>query len=104
MSESHSVEQLKQLVSQLQAKIERLEKQAGSTVQDAKAKVGESLDSAKDAVKGTLASHATTGGKSARTGFTEQCSPRVLRACSCRDDAELNPHVQAQLAPRHSRH
>lgn len=52
---SDNIEHLKGLVSQLQAKIERLEKQAQQTASDAKHKVGEAVDQAKDAVKGTIA-------------------------------------------------
>lgn len=59
-----NVEHLKQLISQLQAKVERLEQQAQSTAQDAKAKVQDSLASAKDAVKDTLAG---TGDKAKET-------------------------------------
>ncbi|GAA5947294.1 hypothetical protein JCM3775_004164 [Rhodotorula graminis] len=50
-----NVDQLKQLISQLQAKVERLEQQAQSSATDAKNKVADSLTSAKDAVKDTLA-------------------------------------------------
>jgi len=50
-----NVDHLKQLISQLQAKVERLEQQAQSTATDAKNKVADSLSSAKDAVKDTLA-------------------------------------------------
>jgi uncharacterized protein YjbJ (UPF0337 family) len=52
---SDNIEHLKGLVSQLQAKIERLEKQAQQTASDAKHKVGDAVDHAKDAVKGTIA-------------------------------------------------
>ncbi|GAA5866022.1 hypothetical protein JCM8547_002917 [Rhodosporidiobolus lusitaniae] len=61
-SSPSQLEHLKDLVGQLQAKIERLESQAASSAQDAKAKLVEGVQDAKDAVKG-----AVTGGKEALT-------------------------------------
>lgn len=55
---SESLESLKSLVHQLQAKIERLESQAKQTASDATHKAGEALSSVKD----TLAGKATEGG------------------------------------------
>lgn len=55
---SESLESLKSLVHQLQAKIERLESQAKQTASDATAKAGEALSSVKD----TLAGKAAEGG------------------------------------------
>ncbi|GAA6057693.1 hypothetical protein JCM3770_003848 [Rhodotorula araucariae] len=60
MAESQSnVEHLKALIAQLQDKVQRLEQQAASTAQDAKHKVQDTLESAKDAVKGSLSGEAT---------------------------------------------
>ncbi|GAA5937491.1 hypothetical protein JCM1841_006168 [Sporobolomyces salmonicolor] len=53
-SSPSQLEHLKSLVSQLQAKIERLEQQAVASANDAKAKVGSTVESAKDTVKGAV--------------------------------------------------
>ncbi|CEQ39700.1 SPOSA6832_01268 [Sporobolomyces salmonicolor] len=53
-SSPSQLEHLKSLVSQLQAKIERLEQQAVASANDAKAKVGSAVESAKDTVKGAV--------------------------------------------------
>ncbi|GAA5970149.1 hypothetical protein JCM11641_000288 [Rhodosporidiobolus odoratus] len=50
-----SIDELKSLISGLQAKVERLEAQAASAAGDAKTKVAGAAESAKEAVKGAVA-------------------------------------------------
>jgi adenylate kinase len=54
MSDSTSLDQLKHLVGQLQAKIERLENQAAAAAGDAKHKLQDAAEGAKEAVKGAV--------------------------------------------------